>query len=536
MIMKKRFIKTLVAIIAATILMMHFAACYETPPATVKSVDAVSTWEITDTTSLSKLTVAEGAIIKAPEGKGLTMTVDGIETGIKPGIYMGNIVLTVAEDIIATAKVFGDKSKYLFRAAIDVEDGKYVPKRSVAAAVAGGTVTDTSAKDVKITSVGERFNGIIVKGDSKSSYSIINPVINLTGNGGNDFVGFGAAIMSSGNADVTVEKAEIITRGAVRTAVFVGGNSTMHVNDSYIEVHNGTLPADYKFNVGEGMMEVPWMMGIIGNVRATNLAENGTVYYNNSHIKAQGWGCLSSDAVTNTKMFATKCLIETVESGYGAFTLGENISTFSECTFNVTDIGMISQDGDGIFTDGTVVNSGRFGVMYFGTGDYLTIEKGTVFNTKATAIMLKTPGHDVVVDNAKLNPGNGIILQVMAIDDPYMAARSAGGGQGGAPPGGGMAGDTGGSVPGSRNKGTSDVNAALKNTTLKGDLVNGDTPSAALNVTLENATITGAITTSLVKHALGPNGEEVTMEHRELYKLIGEITNTYCTTDKKYGV
>jgi hypothetical protein len=349
------------------------------------------------------------------------------------------------------------------------------------------------------------------------------------------------------------------------------------------------------------MMEVPWMMGITGNLRATNLAENGTVYYNNTHIKAQGWGCLSSDAVTNTRMFVTNCVLETTESGYGAFSLGNNVSTFSGTTFNVADMALVSQDGDGVFTDSCVINSGRFGVMFFGTGDYITIEKGTVFNTKSTAIMLKTPGHDVVIDNAKINPENGIILQVMPMDDPFFTSRDnsgggqggppggapagggmpggapaggdqggapsgasaggtmpgaapAGGDQGGAPsgapaggtmpgaapagsaPGGAPGGDAGGSVPGSRSKGSSDVNATFKNTALKGDVVNGSTSLAALNVTVENATITGAITSSVVKHAVGPNGEEVTMDHRELYKLIGEITNTYSATDEKYGV
>ena len=45
-----------------------------------------------------------------------------------------------------------------------------------------------------------------------------------------------------------------------------------------------------------------------------------------------------------------------------------------------------------------------------------------------------------------------------------------------------------------------------------------------------------SITTALVKHALGPNGEEITMKTPELYKLIGEVTNTYCAVKNKHGV
>ena len=75
-----------------------------------------------------------------------------------------------------------------------------------------------------------------------------------------------------------MNKAHIVTRGAVRTAVWVGGKSTVTVNDSFIETYSGTLPAGYKFSIAPGeMMEVPYGLGISGNVRATNLMDTGTV-------------------------------------------------------------------------------------------------------------------------------------------------------------------------------------------------------------------------------------------------------------------
>ncbi|MDB9823438.1 right-handed parallel beta-helix repeat-containing protein, partial [Deltaproteobacteria bacterium] len=539
MIMKKRFIKTFLTICTATMLMMPFAACDTTPSATVKSVDTGSTWEVTETTNLSELTIADSATIKAPDGYLVTMTVNHIETGIEPGSYEGEIVLTPTEDIIRKDSMHGEICN--LRTAIYVNNGAVVPEKSVSAAVAGGTVTDDSATDVSITSIGENFNGIIATGDS--TYSINNPKFNLTGHGGNDFAGYGAAITTAGNADVTVNNASIITNGSIRTAVWVGGESTIHVNDSYIETGSPPLPEGHLDPFTEGgtvMREVPFMLGMTGTCRATNLLDSGTAYYTNSHIKAQGWGALSIDAVTNTKMFATKCLIETVESGYGAFTLGENISTFSECTFNVTDIGMISQDGDSVFTDSTVVNSGRFGVMYHGSGD-VTIDKGSVFNTKSTAIQMKSPDHNIVVDNAQLNPENGIIIQTMANDDPNMAGRGRreggmpegempeGGIPGGAP-GGGFPAD-GGIPDGGRSGGSNDTKATFSNVILNGDIIHGDTYSGAMDVNFENATITGAITTATIKHALGPNGEEITMQTPELYYLIGEVSNIFGATD-----
>jgi hypothetical protein len=82
----------------------------------------------------------------------------------------------------------------------------------------------------------------------------------------------------------------------------------------------------------------------------------------------------------------------------------------------------------------------------------------------------------------------------------------------------------------------SDVNAIFSNMSLTGDIINGNTASGAVNVSFKKAVITGAITTATVQLARGPNGEEITMQTPELYKLIGEVTNTYCATNDKYGV
>jgi hypothetical protein len=46
--------------------------------------------------SCREYTIPEGATLIPPEGKALTMTVDGIETPLVPGTYRGAVVLTVA--------------------------------------------------------------------------------------------------------------------------------------------------------------------------------------------------------------------------------------------------------------------------------------------------------------------------------------------------------------------------------------------------------------------------------------------------------
>jgi hypothetical protein len=195
---------------------------------------------------------------------------------------------------------------------------------------------------------------------------------------------------------------------------------------------------------------------------------------------------------------------------------------------------LIIAAGDGVFTDGTVVNSRRFGVMYHGTGD-LTIDKGTVFNTKSTMFQIKGCGSNMVIDNAQLNAGNGIIIQTMPNDDPFIRAGGSGSSFTETENASNVEGLSAESnaAPTVKN---SDVNVTFANMALMGDIINGNTASGAVNVSFKKASITGAITTAIVKHALGPNGEEITMQTPELYKLIGEVTNTYCPTNDKYGV
>jgi hypothetical protein len=539
--MQKRHPGSLLVILAVIMPMLPLAGC-----GTSNNIPSGTSWEVTETTGIDNLTIAAKAAIKAPEGKSVTLTVDGVETPIAAGSYKGKIALTVTDNIL----VDKNNKTYQFRTAIYVSDGKYVPEKSVAASVVGGTVTDMSANDVKITSVGDNFNGIIVTGDDKCSYSIVNPVINMTGNGRNDFAGLGAAIKTDGKAEVAIENAKINNTGAVRPAIWVGGDSITKINNADIETHSGTLPGDYSFSwekgsmqSGDNFMEVPWMLGCVGNTRATIVMGNGQAYYTNSRIKSYGWGALSTDQVSSDSILhATNCIIETVESGYGAFSDG-NANTYSACTFNVVDYALIMQRGSAHFTDGTVVNSDRLGAMSYSGSTTLIIDNGTVFNTKKAAIQIKGGSPTIVVDNAKLNSESGVIFQAMLHDDPFMVVNNGmpggGGGAraGGAPPGGDRAGGAPGGMgmPGGAAGGGPKV--TFKNVNLTGDIITSMTTEGDVDVTLEKATITGAITTSVAEHAKGPNGEAMAISDKtDLYKIIGEVKDTYSATGGKYGM
>lgn len=501
--MRSRFIIVLVTVAAATVLVL--ALCSGALAATYPTVTvgADETWTVTETSSMHKLVLAPGATVAAPAGKSLTLTVNGVETALVAGSYEGVVVVTLT-DAITIQPWFGPPQPPVsFRAAVYVDNGVYVPSKSVKAAAVGGTVTNSKASDVKITSVGPLFNGFMIGGSSV--YTINNPVIDFTGPGGNDFLGSAAGIRADGSADVTINNARIVTNGVIRTAIWAGGTSNVTVNNAYIKTGSPPVPAP-EDRYGAFMVSVPWPLGLTGSCRSTLAVEAATVTYNNSYIGAEGWGALSTDACQPGPVLLTanNCTIETLESGYGAYADGNSRDVFNNCTFNVADMAVIQTQGDVTFNN-TVVNSGRFGVMQHsgkGSGqEVLTIKNGSVFNTDEACIMIKSSAPVINVDSAKLNPKNGVLLHVMLSDDKgsgtnggttvanfsnvdlkgdiinsmtgvWVTPASMG-----PPPGGDGAPPDGGAPP---------LEAAAEPILVGGDLL----------VTFSNATITGAITTA----------------------------------------
>jgi hypothetical protein len=111
LITKLRFNRVIIPIIIASFIAFSLLFYVQTSALASKissvTVKAGERWEVTETTSLDALTVYDGAIITAPDGYSLTLTVDGVETGqklvttagvdtqITPGIYRGDVVLTM---------------------------------------------------------------------------------------------------------------------------------------------------------------------------------------------------------------------------------------------------------------------------------------------------------------------------------------------------------------------------------------------------------------------------------------------------------
>jgi hypothetical protein len=446
MIMVKRAAKAFVVIIIAAVLMGPIAVP-DASAAQSKRVASGLIWVVDKTTHLNSLTIEEGAFVMGTQGHSVTLTVDGVETGILPGTYTGDVVVTLTELNVFKYKELDNQ----FRQALFLDKSGIVEAKSVLAAAGDYKLKNGTLTDVRITSRGEAFNGIFVAG---GTYTIKDAVLDFSGNGGDDFDGYGAAVMAAGkDTRLILDGARIKAQGAVRPGIVATRNSTLIVKNSTIETKDGILPPDYVPNVELGKMRaVPWMLGLSGNSRATNLlGKNTTATYINSSISSERWGVLSADGDDETqepvepidreqKLIAINSSIANTKGvGYGnyftayyygcdidvgdyasiggALFAASNPETIAEMNADY-NFGLTDEELGALPRKGTHVKSGRFGMMLKG---FAKIMDDTVFDTEKAIFLIKGGGANIDVDGsggAQLNSRNGIIVQIMEDDDP----------------------------------------------------------------------------------------------------------------------
>jgi hypothetical protein len=433
------------------------------------TVRSGETLELTATTAVTELTIAEGGAISAPDGTRLTLTVNGVETGsrlgkltdgdggvataIAAGTYRGTVVL----DVAAANDVTYDAMSFPFRQAVYVDADGVDESRSVPSDVRGGTVTDDEARDITLRSNGEAFNGVYVTGGA--TYRLTRPNIAFQGNGRCDFVGYGAAVVGTGaGTNLVIDSATIRNEGVVRTAVIADATANVVVKNSTIHCADGDhVPAEYPAS-GSGdtryMITVPWMLGISGNVRATNLLGASTrASYINSSISSEKWGALSVDGGSNCTLTAINSRVaNTGGQGYGSYAIGNVTENILGCTYDVGDYALIHWGASAHYGDSTraavaalneslelgltaselrrlperatTIRAGRFMVLWYAAGSVL-IDGGTQVDTGETTFMCKAVAANVTVDGsrgARLTPGNGVIFQLMDTDRPSSVA------------------------------------------------------------------------------------------------------------------
>ncbi|MGW1783384.1 hypothetical protein ACWCQQ_30245 [Streptomyces sp. NPDC002143] len=542
------------------------AACIE--------VASGETLELTATTTASCLTIEEGGVITVPDGYRLSLTVNGVETGsrlaeltdgyggaataIAAGSYTGTIVLTVAE---ATDLAYDDLT-FPFRQAIYVDADGVDEAKSVPSDVRGGTVTDTAASDITLLSNGEAFNGVYVTGGG--SYTLTDPKIAFDGNGRCDFIGYGASVVGTGaGTRLVLDGATISNVGVVRTAVIADASANVIVKNSTLHCADGVVPDEYP-TAGTGdtryMITVPWMLGLSGNVRTTNLLGASTkASFINSSISSEKWGALSVDGGSYCTLTAINSTIaNTGGQGYGSYAIGNVTEHFLGCTFDVGDyalihwgasahygnstaaavaalntsleLGLTSAELSALTEKPTVVNAGRFMVLWYAAGS-VAIDGGTEVNTGETTFMCKAVAGSVTVDGsqgATINPGNGVVFQLMDTDRPSSVSVS----------GKAWKTETTGTYTeptGSPTKSSSWVTTSGQSTDAKGSFTdleltgdfynsvwgggNASLQGQNLNLTFTRSTVEGVISASTAKHSVS------TITSAQ-YRQISEVTNT----------
>ncbi len=367
---------------------------------------------------------------------------------------------------------------YAYDAALYITSEGVITEKSASERITAGTYDENSADGVVLDDSASGHNGIIVY---NTDYSVTNARINMLTNADGsdtcDFSGKGTAIAVFGeNAEVEVTDSVIHTSGVATMPVFADDGATVTIRSSVLKSDGGSLNSDYLNTPSQGLMVAPpWILGIMGTSRCTNMMGSGTTTnVIDSETSAGAWAVLSTDAgsdmylnVYNStltlnnadeslyllqeeggQIYETKDNPYTVNygSGYGTYVIGDAVETFAGSVIRVGTYGAILTGGEATYTsleDGTVyelknsagettatytakenkvteVHSDTFGFMAHQGENSITLEKGTVVESGYATFLVKTGASNeslsVYADSTSIKNG-GVLIQVMDNDD-----------------------------------------------------------------------------------------------------------------------
>ncbi len=447
------------------------------------------------------------ATVEIGEGQYAYLTVGGVNEALQPGNYDATVVVEVVDpifesDLYQKADKDVNLSTELFSVIYITEDGVQ-EGQSVLSAAVGGEVTDTTVKGVTINS-----NDVIgmagIRAGGAAVVEVEDVTINLTGNGGNDFMGAGAALAATDGSTLIARNVVATVDGWVRGCTFAGGQSRLEVYDSTFICDAGEYdPDSYVF--GAGMSQPPKGLGVYGNNRLNNLVHDADEYFERVTFISRNWGALGVDAVTDGTLTCVDCDIIVTESGYGAYSIGPCVDTFTGCRFDITGgvIAFAAVEGTVILNGGTIANSDRYGIVThqaMNATSTIKVLENSEINSAYCGIMVKGRSSNIEIgDGATINTSEtGIILQAQDNDDLGAGTVNA----------------------------DALVDVDIHDTALEGDIVMSMAPLAGststMDVTFDNATIDGAITTSNATLAI-PDGN-ITIDN---IMQVGMVTNEY---------
>ena len=372
-----------------------------------------------------------------------------------------------------------DGDDYAYDAALYITGEGIDEEKSSTDRIVSGEYDASGADGIVIEDTQSGNNGILVL---NADYAISNANISLLtdadGSDTCDFSGRGSAIAAYGDeANVTVEDSTIHTAGVATMPVFADDGATVTIRNSTLQSDGGTLSADYMNTPDQALMVAPpWILGIMGTSRCTNMmGDNTTTNVIDSETSAGAWAVLSTDAgndmylnVYNTSLTLNNAdesaaaalqaeggqISETLDnpytvnygSGYGTYAIGNAVETFAGATINVGTYATIFTGGSATYTaleagetyeltnaagettatytatedKATEIHSDTFGFMAHQGSNAIAVEKGTVVDSGYATFLVKSGASNetltATVDDATITNG-GVLIQVMDNDD-----------------------------------------------------------------------------------------------------------------------
>ena len=438
-----------------------------------------------------------------------------------------------------------DKATYYFRQALLVDEGKIVKESSVTSTIEGGTYDDKAADGITIRSEGGHFNGILV--DNGSSYEIRNAKIYAYGDGADDLSGWAAAVMADNKSEVTISDSYIETEGAIRIAIYADNTSVANVKNTVIYTQEtADTYQEYNDLVPSMIKRVPFALGMDGTVRSMNVMADGQGKFDNCIVVSTSWGTLSTDSGTAYDICKTYALdVKNTFSGIGYLEVaqeGKEYTAVKELNgvkygFTVNGSGYVTYADSGVHNryDNVefwspdfiqVMGSGNTGSSYSnsylnaGHTAFMTQQSGggtfdftnTTIDTVDSFFQIKSGAANngfshVILDNSKVNfsgtstrTDRGILVELIESDDagnPGILTYTI---------------NDHPELAKATNSTINDSSALLRNGDYKGDIFNCIyNYRQALNVTLENASLEGVVSSSTAIHVdlegnVVPNG------------------------------
>ena len=283
-----------------------------------------------------------------------------------------------------------------------------------------------------------------------------------------DFTGCGAAFVAADGAKMTIKGVDVTTDGFVRAFLIVDHGATAWVEDANVVTYGANpLTEAYDGYVNSAttskMLSPPWVLGIQGGIRTVNILDTeATLVLKDSKLASGGWGVVSTDGCTNPKIYFIDSELRILSeaeggmsageelygydegvygTGYGSYIIGNVDEQYYGATISGATFGAIAREGSAVYASskgaidvssakgedlGTVQGKGQvttidtvIGAMTHSSESVaLTYTDGTIVNTAAETILYRSSGHgDFTFDNAVLNPGNGVIVQMIDDDD-----------------------------------------------------------------------------------------------------------------------